>query len=51
MLKLVLAEIKAVNRTWDDLVGVDGLKAGKGIIDASTTMEYVSLVPSSNRMS
>jgi hypothetical protein len=39
MLKLVLAEIKAVNRTWDDLVGVDGLKAGKGIIDASTTME------------
>lgn len=39
LLKLVLAEIKAVHRTWDDLVGVDGLKAGRGIVDASTTME------------
>ena len=39
MLKLVLAEIKAVHRTWDDLVSLDGFKAGKGIVDASTTME------------
>lgn len=39
MLKLVINEIKSVHRTWDDLVGMDGFKAGKGIVDASTTME------------
>ena len=39
MLKLVITEFKGLFRTWDDLVGVDGLKAGQGIINAQTTME------------
>jgi hypothetical protein len=39
MLKLVITEFKSLFRTWDDLVGVDGLKAGQGIINAQTTME------------
>ena len=43
MLKLVISEIKAVHRTWDDLAVVDGFKAAKAIVDASTTMERVYL--------
>lgn len=39
MLKIVISEVKNVHRTWDELVGIDGIKAGKGVIDESTTME------------
>jgi hypothetical protein len=39
MLKLVITEIKSTVRTWDELVGVDGMKAGKGVVDEGTTME------------
>lgn len=39
MLRIVISEIKNLHRTWDDLVGVDGIKASKGVIDESTTME------------
>lgn len=39
MLRIVITEIKILHRTWDDLVGVDGIKAAKGVIDESTTME------------
>jgi hypothetical protein len=39
MLKLVLAEVRNTIRTWDELVGADGVKAGKGCVDEGTTME------------
>jgi hypothetical protein len=39
MLKLVIAEIRSTFRTWDDLVAVDGMRAGKGLVDEGTTME------------
>jgi hypothetical protein len=39
MLKLILAEVKNVIKTWDGLVLVDGMKAAKGCIDAMTEME------------
>lgn len=35
-LRLVVAELRAVFRTWDEVVLVDGLKAGKGCVDAVT---------------
>jgi hypothetical protein len=41
MFKLVLTELKNVCRTWDELVLVDGMKAGKGCIDEMTEMEWV----------
>jgi hypothetical protein len=43
MLKLVIGELRMVFRTWDELVGMDGLKAGQGIINEQTIMEWVSL--------
>lgn len=39
MLKLVLAEVKVVLSTWDDILLIDGLKAGKACIDEGTEME------------
>ena len=39
MLKLLIAEMKSLFRTWDDLAGLDSLKAGQGIINEQTTME------------
>jgi hypothetical protein len=39
MLKLVIGELRMVFRTWDELVGMDGLKAGQGIINEQTIME------------
>ena len=41
MLKLLLSEVRQVNKQWDELVATDGLKAGKRIIDEGTEMEYV----------
>lgn len=43
MLKLLIAELKSLFRTWDELVGMDGLKAGQAIVNAQTTMECVFL--------
>jgi len=39
MLKLVITEFKGLFRTWDELVGLDGLKAAQGVINEGTTME------------
>jgi len=39
MIKLVIGEFKSVFKTWDELVLLDGVKAGKGCIDAGTEME------------
>lgn len=39
MVKLVIAEFRGVFKTWDELCLVDGVKAGKGCIDAGTEME------------
>ncbi|WWD18035.1 hypothetical protein CI109_102482 [Kwoniella shandongensis] len=39
MLKLVLAEIKNVLKTWDELVMIDGFKAAKGCVDEATEMD------------
>lgn len=39
MIKLVISEFKSVFKTWDELVLIDGVKAGKGCIDAGTEME------------
>jgi hypothetical protein len=39
MLKLVLAEVRNVLGTWDEIMLVDGLKAGKACIDEATEME------------
>jgi hypothetical protein len=39
MLKLLITELKNLFRTWDELVGMDGLKAGQGIVNEQTTME------------
>lgn len=39
MLKLVISELRMVFRTWDELVGMDGLKAGQSIINEQTIME------------
>ncbi|KAK8865783.1 hypothetical protein IAR55_000930 [Kwoniella newhampshirensis] len=39
MLKLVLAEIRNVLRTWDELVMIDGFKAAKGCVDEATEMD------------
>lgn len=41
MLKLLIAELKSLFRTWDELVGMDALKAGQAIVNEQTTMEYV----------
>ena len=41
MLKLLIAELKSLFRTWDDLAGLDALKAGQGIVNEQTTMESV----------
>jgi hypothetical protein len=37
-----LLEIRAICRTWDDLVLIDGLKAAKHLIDTRTDLEYVA---------
>jgi len=39
MIKLVISEFKSVFKTWDELVLIDGVKSGKGCIDAGTEME------------
>jgi hypothetical protein len=39
MIKLLITELKGLFRTWDELVGMDGLKAGQGIINEQTIME------------
>jgi hypothetical protein len=41
MIKLVIGELKSGFKTWDELVLIDGVKAGKGCIDAGTEMEWV----------
>lgn len=42
MLKLLITELKSLFRTWDDLAGLDSMKAGQGIINEQTIMEWVS---------
>ncbi|WVF70731.1 hypothetical protein IAT40_005524 [Kwoniella sp. CBS 6097] len=44
MLKLVLAEVRKILKTWDELVIVDGFKACKGCIDEATEMENILAV-------
>ncbi|WVQ97103.1 hypothetical protein IAU59_004213 [Kwoniella sp. CBS 9459] len=44
MLKLVLAEVRKIMKTWDELVIVDGFKACKGCIDEATEMENILAV-------
>jgi hypothetical protein len=39
MLKLLINEFKGVFRTWDELVGQDGVRAGQGVVNEGTTME------------
>lgn len=39
MVKLIISELKSLFKTWDELVLVDGMKAGKGCIDEATEME------------
>lgn len=39
MLKLIIAELKGLFKTWDEISLVDGVKAGKGCIDEATEME------------
>ena len=39
MLKLVLAEVRNVLSTWDEILLVDGMRVGKGCIDEATEME------------
>lgn len=39
MLKLLIAELKSLFRTWDELVAMDALKAAQAIINEQTTME------------
>ena len=39
MLKLLLNEVRNLIKTWDELVGIDGLKAGKACVDEVTEME------------
>lgn len=39
MIKLIINEFRSVFKTWDELVLVDGVRAGKGCIDAGTEME------------
>lgn len=41
MLKLVIAEVRKVLSTWDEILLIDGLKAGKICIDEATGMEWV----------
>ncbi|WVR05727.1 hypothetical protein IAU60_002751 [Kwoniella sp. DSM 27419] len=44
MLKLVLAEVRKILKTWDELIILDGFKAAKGCIDESTEMDNILLV-------
>lgn len=39
MIKLLIGEFRILLKTWDEVVLVDGLKAGKGCIDEATEME------------
>lgn len=39
MLKLLIAELKSLFRTWDELVIMDALKAAQDIVNEETTME------------
>ncbi len=48
MLKLVLREIKSSIKTWDELVIVDGFKAGKDCVDQATEMEWVARLAASS---
>ena len=41
MLKLVVTEVRNLIKNWDELVLIDGLKAGKSCIDEATEMEHV----------
>ncbi|WWC86055.1 uncharacterized protein L201_000926 [Kwoniella dendrophila CBS 6074] len=41
MLKLVLAEVRKIIKTWDELVIIDGFKASKGCIDEATEMDNI----------
>lgn len=51
MLKLVLVEVRSVLSTWDDILLIDGLKAGKGCIDQGTEMEWVcSVLPDNSNI-
>lgn len=39
MLKLLIAELKSLFRTWDELVGMDAFKSAQAIMNEQTTME------------
>ena len=41
MLREVVRSFQALVEQWDDLVSIDGLKAGKACIDARTTIQWV----------
>ncbi|KAF5391747.1 hypothetical protein D9757_001750 [Collybiopsis confluens] len=38
-LRSLLQELRAATQTWDDLVLIDGLKAGKSLVDARTELD------------
>ncbi|ORX34224.1 hypothetical protein BD324DRAFT_637164 [Kockovaella imperatae] len=44
-LKLLLDEVKKLCSTWEDIMLVDGLKAGKGCVDQATEMDNILLAP------
>lgn len=41
-LRSLLLELRAVARTWDELVLIDGAKAAKSLVDTRTELESVS---------
>ena len=41
MLTLLVKELRNLFKTWDEIVSVDGLKAGKACVDEGTEMEWV----------
>ncbi|KAK4687487.1 hypothetical protein P7C73_g2622, partial [Tremellales sp. Uapishka_1] len=45
MLRLVILEVKNTIKTWDELVLIDGFKAGKGCVDESTEMDNLLQSP------
>jgi len=39
MLKLLLAEVRNLIKNWDELIMIDGMKAGKTCVDEATELE------------
>ncbi|KAF8558476.1 hypothetical protein OG21DRAFT_1404949 [Imleria badia] len=45
-LRTLLQELRSVSQTWDDIVLLDGLKAGRTLVDARTELDnMLSLLP------